>query len=82
MAKKYPMNYEEFKRRVMELLFKGMSPLEKKETEEELKDLLEFDSDFIKNLYSSTCWYYDQGQNAFSDGLLLSRPVQTILMSL
>ena len=36
----------------------------------------------FKHLYGGDCYYYDQGQNAFSDGLLLSRPVQTILLSL
>ena len=66
----------------MELLFEGMNLLEKKETENELKDLLEFDSEFIKNLYGGYCYYHNQGQEAFCDELLLSRPVQTILMSL
>lgn len=82
MAKEYPMTFEEYEKRVIELLFDGMNPVEKKETENELKDLLEFDSEFIKNLYGGDCYYYDQGQDAFCDELLLSRPVQTILMSL
>lgn len=66
----------------MELLFEGMNLLEKKETENELKDLLESDPEFIKNLYDGDCYYHNQGQEAFCDELLLSRPVQTILMSL
>ena len=86
MAKKYPMTYEEFKEKVMELLFEGMNPVEKKETEEQLTELLEFDPDFIKNLYSSTCGAYDRDEENpdtyFEDALLLSRPVQTILLSL
>ncbi|MBQ6099279.1 MAG: hypothetical protein IJL02_05385 [Methanobrevibacter sp.] len=86
MAKKYPMTYDEFERRVMELLFEGMDSLEKKETEDELKELLEFDSDFIKNLYSSTCGAYDRDDEYpeayFEDFLLKSRVVSTILMSL
>lgn len=53
----------------------------KKETENELKDLLESDPEFIKNLYDGDCYYHNQGQEAFCDELLLSRPVQTILMS-
>ena len=82
MAKEYPMTFDEYEKRVMELLFEGMNPLEKKETENELKDLLEEEPDMFKHLYGGDCYYYDQGQNAFSDGLLLSRPVQTILLSL
>lgn len=82
MVKEYPMTFGEYEKRVMELLFKGMNPLEKKETEEQLKDLLEFDPEFIKNLYGGDCYYYDQGQDSFCEELLLSRSVQTILMSL
>ena len=86
MAKKYPMSYEEFERRVMELLFEGMSSLEKKETEEELKELIDEEPDMFRHLYSSTCGAYDRDNEYpeayFEDALLLSRPVQTILMSL
>ena len=86
MVKKYPMTYEEFKEKVMELLFEGMDPVEKKETEKELKDLLEGEPDMIKHLYSSTCGAYDRDEENpgayFEDALLLSRPVQTILLSL
>ena len=60
MVKKYPMTYEEFKEKVMELLFEGMDPVEKKETEKELKDLLEGEPDMFKHLYSSTCGAYDR----------------------
>ncbi|WP_406531525.1 hypothetical protein [Methanobrevibacter sp.] len=86
MVKKYPMTYEEFKEKVMELLFEGMDPVEKKETEKELKDLLEGEPDMFKHLYSSTCGAYDRDEENpgayFEDALLLSRPVQTILLSL
>lgn len=86
MVKKYPMTYEEFKEKVMELLFKGMDPVERKETEKELKDLLEGEPDMFKHLYSSTCGAYDRDKEYpeayFEDALLLSRPVQTILLSL
>ena len=57
----------------MELLFERMNLLEK---------MLESDPEFIKNLYDGDCYYHNQGQEAFCDELLLSRPVQTILMSL
>ena len=86
MAKKYPMSYEEFERRVMELLFEGMSSLEKKETEEELKELIDEEPDMFRHLYSSTCGAYDRDKEYpeayFEDFLLKSRAVSTILMSL
>ena len=87
MAKKYPMTYEEYEKKVMELLFEGMTPVEKSETEAELKDLLNFDSEFIKNLYKSDCYDYDHCDDGapeayFEDFLLQSRAVRTILMSL
>ena len=86
MAKKYPMTYEEYEKRVCELLFEGMDPVEKKETEKELKDLLEGEPDMFKHLYSSTCGAYDRDKEYpeayFEDFLLQSRAVSTILMSL
>ena len=86
MAKEYPMTFDEYEKRVMELLFEGMNPLEKKETEKELKDLLEEEPDMFKHLYSSTCGAYDRDKEYpeayFEDFLLKSRAVSTILMSL
>lgn len=86
MVKKYPMTYEEFEKKVMELLFDGMNPVEIKETEKELKDLLDEEPDMFKDLYSSTCGAYDRDKEYpeayFEDALLLARPVQTILLSL
>ena len=86
MAKKYPMSYEEYKTRVIELLFEGMSSEEKKETEGELKELLDEEPNMFKHLYGDACGCYDRDDEHpeayFEDFLLKSRAVSTILMSL
>ena len=86
MAKDYPMTYEEFEKRVIELFLRDSTPEEKKQLMVDLDDLLEFDPEFIKNLYKSTCGYYDSHDwnwdKVFNEPLLLSGPVNTIEMSL
>ena len=37
MAKEYPMTFDEYEKRVMELLFEGMNPLEKKRNWKRIK---------------------------------------------
>lgn len=88
--KKYPMTYEEYEKRVIELLLKNVVPKEKKQLIEDLNDLLDFDPDFIRNLYGSDCYYYDHPEgfgivnpeNIFSDEVLLAIPVYNIELSL
>ena len=84
MSEKYPMTFEEFDKRVRELLIDGYSEEEKKSTLTCLDVLLEEDPDFIKNLYRSACGYYDRKElnwdKIFDDPLLLSRPVSTLQM--
>ena len=86
MAKKYPMTYEEYEKRVCELLFEGMSPEEKKATEMELKELLDEEPDMLRHLYGDACGCYDHDDESpeayFEDFLLQSRAVSTILMLL
>ena len=84
MSKEYPMTFEEFDKRVRELLVEGYSQESKEDTLLGLEILLEEDPDFIKNLYSSACGYYDRPalnwETIFEDGALRARPVSTLRM--
>ena len=75
----YPMNYDQFKNRVIELF------LETGDREDKIKflnELLEEDSFFIKNMYRHACYEYeekviDPPEKVFEDYLL---PVQNLEM--
>lgn len=83
---KYPMTYEEYEKRLIELLLKDTTSDEKKQLLEYLNDLLEEDPHFIKGLYHSDCAYYAEhnlkGMGVFEDSVLLAIPVNTLEMSL
>ncbi|MBQ2832251.1 hypothetical protein [Methanobrevibacter sp.] len=83
---KYPLTYEEYEKKVIELLLRDTTPDEKKQILIELDNLLEWDPNFIKSLYKSDCGYYDSREwnwdKIFNEPLLLSRPVDTIEKSL
>lgn len=80
------MTYKEYKIRVIDLLLEDATFDEKKQLLTDLEDLLDFDPDFIKNLYKSDCEYYDSKklnwEYVFEDFLLRANPVNTLYMSL
>ena len=89
MANKYPLTYEEYEKRVIELLLESY-PQEKQETIKNRLDMfLEDDPYFIKGLYNDTCFNYDHpeiyGENvkkAFDDEHLIMNPVRVLYMFL
>ena len=82
MAKKYPLTYEEYEKRVIELFIESY-PIEYQEIiMDRVNNLLNEDPYFIKFLYNQDCKYYDgNASNAkmiFKDGALKSRPVYNL----
>ena len=89
MAEKYPLTYEEYEKRVIEL-FLAAYPDELQETmTDRLDKLLEEDPKFIDGLYGESCFRYDRQdlygetcKKIFEDYLLESIPVNTLHMVL
>ena len=89
MAKKYPMTYEEYEKRVTEL-FLNLYPKDKRDIGlERLNGLLEVEPEFIDGLYGETCFRYDHPdlysdtcKKVFEDYLLESIPVNILNMLL
>ena len=85
MTKKYPMTYEEYQKRVIEL-FLDLYPKDKQKVGmERLNSLLEDDPQFIEGLYAETCFRYDHdniygegSKNVFKDTSLNAIPVNTL----
>jgi hypothetical protein len=85
MSKKYPMTYEEYEKRVIEL-FLDLYPKDKQEIAmERINDLLKEEPEFIEALYGDTCFRYDHPEiysetckKVFEDYLLNSIPVHTL----
>ena len=87
--KEYPMTYEEYEKRVIELFLERFDEKDREKALERVNELLEADPDFISGLYGDTCFRYDRpdiyGENckrAFDDYLLNSIPVNTLDMFL
>ena len=86
---KYPMDYEEYEKRVIEL-FVNPYPKGKREIIiERLEDALKEDPNLIKGMYAESCFRYDHpdiyGKNCkkvVDDYLLESIPVNTLHMLL
>ena len=86
--KKYPMTYEEYEKRVIELFLEpGTYTATKKEKLEFIYDeLLKKDPDFIRNQYNSDCKSYDNPEKygivdpeyIFSDERLDAIPVYNL----
>ena len=83
MTKKYPLTYEEYEKRVIEIFLEEY-PNEHQETMmNRITALLEDeDSYFIRFLYNQDCKYYDgnasNAETIFNDGALKSRPVYNL----
>ena len=88
MAKnEYPMTYEEYEKRVIELYLDGISEDHKEKIKQRIDNLLENDPTFLSGLYGDTCFLYDRpdiyGENckrAFEDEKLKDIPVRTLDM--
>lgn len=81
----YPMTYEEYEKRVIEL-FLDLYPKDKQDVAmERINDLLKEEPEFIEALYGDTCFRYDHPEiysetckKVFEDYLLNSIPVRTL----
>lgn len=83
----YPMTYEEYEKRVMELLLEAYSEEEQEILISRLDALLEDGPNFIKEMYAESCFRYGRpdlyGKNSkkvLGDYLLRSIPVNTLEM--
>ena len=85
--KKYPMTYEEYEKRVIEL-FLELYPKDKQEIAKEIVDnALKEEPNLIKSLYGDTCFRYDHPElysetckKGFEDYKLKSVPVRNLDM--
>ena len=89
ISKKYPMTYEEYEKRVIELFLERFDEKDREKALKRVKELLEADPDFIRGSYGQSCFLYDRpdifGENckrAFEDNRLNSIPVNTLDMFL
>lgn len=87
MSNKYPMTYEEYEKRVIEL-FLDLYPKDKQEIAKEIIDTaLKEEPNLIKGLYGDTCFRYDHPEiysetckKVFEDYQLNSIPVRNLDM--
>lgn len=82
---KYPMDYEEYEKKVI-AMFLELYPKDKQGIgKERLDNLLENDPQFIEGLYEHSCFIYDNpkifsdtSKKVFEDYLLNAIPVNTL----
>ncbi|MBE6490949.1 MAG: hypothetical protein E7Z83_08855 [Methanobrevibacter sp.] len=87
MTKKYPLTYEEYHKKIIELFLKNKT--DKEDAMNRLNNLLNAEPDFMEGLYAETCFRYDHPEiysetckKVFGDYLLESIPVNTLNMLL
>lgn len=87
--KEYPIAYEEYEKRVIELFLKVYPDDKRKIMISRLSNFLKKDPNFIKELYVDDCFVFDNPQlygdnckNAFDDYHLESVAVNTLYMLL
>ena len=56
MTKEYPMTYEEYEKRVIELFLERFDEKDREKALKRVKELLEADPDFISELYGDSCF--------------------------
>ncbi len=85
MTKEYPMTYEEYEKRVIELYLELYPKDKQEEGKERLNGLLKSDPEFIEGLYEDTCFRYDHNElygdtckQVFDDYLLKAIPVHNL----
>ena len=86
---KYPMNYEEYEKRVIELFLDPYPKGKREVVTDRLECALKKDPNLIRGLYAESCFRYDHpeiyGKNCkkvFGDYLLESIPVNFLHMTL
>ena len=77
----YPMSYEEYEKKVIDLFLTTGSPeIEKKK--EFLEGLKQNNDPLIRGLYNDTCAYYDSdklnNEHSFDDECLMMTPVNVL----
>ena len=84
---KYPMTYEEYEKRVIELYLDGISEDHKEKIKQRIDNLLKNDPTFLSGLYGQSCFYYDNpekygnvAKKEFEDENLKGTPVRTLDM--
>ena len=90
MAKKYPLTYEEYEKKVTELLLNNYKDEELETIITKLDEFLKVNPDFIKGLYNNDCFSYDHpeifGDNTkkitFSESHIISTAVHNLKMIL
>lgn len=87
MSKKYPMSYEEFEKRVVELFLEDYSDETLQVMKDKVDKELENDPNYIHGFYGHACWVYDNpklyGKNCkkvFEDNFLRQTPVANLRM--
>ena len=86
---KYPMTYEEYKKRVIELFLERFDEKDHEKALERVNELLEKEPNFIRGSYGQSCFRYTHpeiyGENckrAFEDDKIDSIAVNTLDMFL
>lgn len=84
---KYPMTYEEFEKRVIELYLDRISEDKRDMIRERIDELLTAEPNFLSGAYGQCCFYYDRPEKygdvvkkEFEDENLKSIPVRTLDM--
>ena len=84
MVKKYPMTYEEFKKRVCELFMKRAKSDQEVEN---IKKFLKEEEGIIEGEYANACYDYDHleergsaAKKVFTDEGLINQPVRILDM--
>ena len=88
MAKnEYPMTYEEYEKRVIELFLERFNEKDREKALEKVTELLEKEPNFIRGSYGQSCFRYTHpeiyGENCkrkFEDEKLKDIPVRTLDM--
>ena len=84
MTKEYPMTYDEYEKRIIELYLDGISEDHKEKIKQRIDNLLKNDPTFLSG---QSCFYYDNpekygdvAKKEFEDENLKGTPVRTLDM--
>ncbi len=85
--KKYPLSYEEYEDKIVELFLEEYSDEQLEEMTKRIDDLLGEENNFIQQLYGYDCFTYDSPhiygdtcKKAFEDDFLKQTPVAQLRM--
>ena len=87
MSKKYPMTYEEYEKRVIELFLQDYEGDVLELMKQRVDDILSEEPNFIQSLYGQDCFTYDSPhiygetcKKTFEDNFLRQTPVAQLRM--